>query len=165
MTVGYAQQILAIDYHLSYYRVASRQLTEGIADPKEFARVEAIKDAALCAIALESGIIQEIGSGKLERPIWEKAIAFIKRYEISINEPELISEVKTLDGFPCPVSGKPCPTNGALGDIPYWYYPGDCPNYQPCFDQAVQDNPCPCGQVPADHCEDETKCGYDCGDW
>jgi hypothetical protein len=81
MTVGYAHQIMAIDYHLSYYRVACKQLTEGIADPKEFARVEAIKDAALCAIALEAGIIQEIGSGKLDRQYWERSIAFINRYE------------------------------------------------------------------------------------
>lgn len=81
MTVGYAQQINAIDYHLSYYRTACHQLTEGIEDPKEFARVEDIKDAALCAIALEVGIITEIGSGKLDRQHWEKAIAFIKRYE------------------------------------------------------------------------------------
>ncbi|WP_190400331.1 hypothetical protein [Pseudanabaena sp. FACHB-1998] len=72
---------MTIDYHLSYYRVACHQLTQGIADPKEFARVEAIKDAALCAIALEADIIREIGSGKLDRPCWEKAIAFIHRYE------------------------------------------------------------------------------------
>jgi hypothetical protein len=72
---------LAIDYHLSYYRVACRQLTEGIENPKEFARVESIRDAALCAIALEIGIVTEIGSGKLDRHLWEKAIAFIHRYE------------------------------------------------------------------------------------
>ena len=72
---------LAIDYHLSYYRVACRQLTEGIENPKEFARVESIRDAALCGIALEIGIVTEIGSGKLDRHLWEKAIAFIHRYE------------------------------------------------------------------------------------
>ena len=88
MTVGYAHQILAIDYHLSYYRVACHQLTEGIDDPKEFARVETVKDASLCAIALEAGIITEIGSGKLDRADWEKAIAFIHDYEKANKEEE-----------------------------------------------------------------------------
>jgi hypothetical protein len=83
MTVGYAHQIGAIDYHLSCYRVACHQLTDGIEDPKEFARVEASRDAALCAIALEAEIIQEIGSGKLDRGNWEKTISFIHRYEAS----------------------------------------------------------------------------------
>lgn len=72
---------IKIDYHLSYYRAASHQLSEGIDDPKEFARVEAMRDAALCAVALEADIISEIGSGKLDRHYWEKAIAFIHHYE------------------------------------------------------------------------------------
>lgn len=98
MTVGYAHQILAIDYHLSYYRTACHHLTEGIADPKEFARVETIKDASLCAIALEAGIITEIGSGKLDRPDWEKAIAFIHRYEQDeVIEDESCSSCKSED--------------------------------------------------------------------
>lgn len=73
---------MKIDYHLSYYRAASHQLSEGIADPKEFARIEAIRDAALCAIAIEADIISEIGSGKLDRHYWENTISFIHRYEL-----------------------------------------------------------------------------------
>ena len=87
---------MKIDYHLSYYRAASHQLSEGIADPKEFTRVEAIRDAALCAIALEAEIIQEIGSGKLDRQQWEKTISFIHRYEIADQEIELAQEFPTL---------------------------------------------------------------------
>lgn len=72
---------MKIDYHLSYYRTACHQLTEGIADPKEFARVLAIRDASLCAIALEAKIITEIRSGKLDREDWTKTINFIHQYE------------------------------------------------------------------------------------
>jgi hypothetical protein len=72
---------LKIDYHLSYYRSATRRLSEGTESPHEFARLDAIRGAALLAIALEAGIIQEIGSGVLSDEDWNKAIAFIERYE------------------------------------------------------------------------------------
>lgn len=118
MTVGYAQQINAIDYHLSYYRVACNQLTEGIADPKEFARVESIKDAALCAIALEAGIIQEIGSGKLDRQHWEKATDFIKRYEIA----EAVAEETSFMQYRIDQGNEQCP----CGDMDVYFCAGEC---------------------------------------
>lgn len=117
MTVGYAHQILAIDYHLSYYRVACHQLTEGIADPKEFARVEATRDAALCAIALEAGIVAEIGSGKLDRHFWEKAIAFIHRYEKENKEEDFtFAEYRIEQGH------EACP----CGDMDVYSCAGEC---------------------------------------
>lgn len=87
---------LKIDYHLSYYRSACHQLCEGIDNPKEFARLEAIRDASLCAIALDANIISEIGNGKLDRANWEKAIAWINQYEIADQELELSQEFPTL---------------------------------------------------------------------
>ena len=118
MTVGYANQVNAIDYHLSYYNTACKQLTEGIADPKEFKRVLAIKDAALCAIALEAGIIQEIGSGKLEGDEWKKAITFITRYEITHAVTEEISflEFRVEQGY------EECP----CGDMDVYSCAGEC---------------------------------------
>jgi hypothetical protein len=74
---------MKIDYHLSHYRAACHQLSEGIAAPKEFARIATIRDASLCAIALEANLITEIGNSKLNREDWSKAIAFIKYYEAS----------------------------------------------------------------------------------
>lgn len=74
---------MKIDYHLSYYRGACHQISLGVDNPKEFARLEAVRDASLCAIALDANIISEIGNGKLDRANWEKAIAWIKRYEAS----------------------------------------------------------------------------------
>lgn len=79
---------IKIDYHLSHYRAACHQLSVGIASPRESARLEAIRDASLCAIALEANIITMIGNGELPRDEWGKAIAFIKYYEASqIAEP------------------------------------------------------------------------------
>jgi len=72
---------LKIDYHLSYYRTASNLLSAGALPPKEFERLENIRQAALIAIALEIGVITVIGDGNLSREEWEKTIAFIKRYE------------------------------------------------------------------------------------
>ena len=74
---------MKIDYHLSSYRGACHQISLGVDNPKEFARLEAVRDASLCAIALDANIISEIGNGKLDRANWEKAIAWIKRYEIA----------------------------------------------------------------------------------
>ena len=74
---------IKIDYHLSHYNNASAQLVKGINDPKEFARVSAIRKASLLAIALEANIITMIGSGELNRAEWGKAIAFIKYYQAS----------------------------------------------------------------------------------
>ena len=74
---------IKIDYHLSHYKTASGQLVKGINDPKEFARIHAIREASLLAIALEANIISEIGNGDLTRDEWGKAIAFIKYYEAS----------------------------------------------------------------------------------
>ena len=74
---------IKIDYHLSHYNTASAQLVEGINDPKEFARISAIRKASLLAIALEANIITMIGSGELNRAEWGKAIAFIKYYQAS----------------------------------------------------------------------------------
>lgn len=87
---------LKIDYHLSYYRTSCHLLTQGIADPKELARQFAIRDAALCALALEIGLIQEVGNCQLPRPIWEKVIDFIHRYEKADQELELAQEFPTL---------------------------------------------------------------------
>ncbi|MCY7331277.1 MAG: hypothetical protein LH649_01165 [Pseudanabaena sp. CAN_BIN31] len=72
---------LRIDYHLSYYRSATRRLSEGTESPHEFARFDAIRGAALLAIALEADIIQQIGSGVLSDEDWNKAIGFIERYQ------------------------------------------------------------------------------------
>lgn len=72
---------LKIDYHLSYYRTASNLLSAGTLPPKEFERLENIRQAALIAIALEIGVITLIGNGNLSREEWEKTISFIKRYE------------------------------------------------------------------------------------
>ena len=72
---------IKIDYHLSYYRSATRRLSQGVDSSHEFARLDAIRNASLLAIALEVGIIQEIGSGILTDEEWNKAIDFIRRYE------------------------------------------------------------------------------------
>jgi len=72
---------LKIDYHLSYYRTASNHLAAGTLPPKEFERLETIRQASLVAIALEIGVITEIRDGNLTREEWEKTIAFIHRYE------------------------------------------------------------------------------------
>lgn len=72
---------LKIDYHLSYYQSACNKLVDGISDPKEIAELEVIRDASLCAIALEANLITAIGTGKLDRGDWEKAIAWIKQYQ------------------------------------------------------------------------------------
>ena len=87
---------MKIDYHLSYYRGACHQISLGVDNPKEFARLEAVRDASLCAIALDANIISEIGNGKLDRANWEKAIAWIKRYEIADQELELFQEFPKL---------------------------------------------------------------------
>jgi hypothetical protein len=72
---------LKIDYHLSYYRSACHQLGIGVLPPKEFARIDAIRQASLVAIALEIGVIDEIGDARL-KPMEHKAtMAFIRRYE------------------------------------------------------------------------------------
>lgn len=83
---------IKIDYHLSYYRTSCHLLTQGIADPKELARQLAIRDAALCALALEIGAIQEVGNCQLERSVWEKVITFIHRYEVYDRDPEFAFE-------------------------------------------------------------------------
>lgn len=72
---------IKIDYHLSHYRAACHQLSVGIASPRESARLEAIRDASLCAIALEANIISEIGNGELPRGEWGKTISWIKQYQ------------------------------------------------------------------------------------
>lgn len=72
---------IKIDYHLSHYRAACHQLSVGIASPRESARLEAIRDASLCAIALEANIISEIGNGDLTRDEWGKTISWIKQYQ------------------------------------------------------------------------------------
>jgi len=74
---------IKIDYHLSHYNTASLQLVAGINDPKEFARISAIRKASLLAIALEANIITMIGSSELNRAEWGKAIAFIMYYQAS----------------------------------------------------------------------------------
>jgi hypothetical protein len=118
MTVGYAHEILAIDYHLSYYRAACQQLTEGIEDPEEFKRVLAIKDAALCSIALETGIIQEIGSGKLEGDEWKRTITFITRYEIT----EAVVEELSFTEYRVQQGHETCP----CGDMDVYSCAGEC---------------------------------------
>ena len=72
---------IKIDYHLSHYKTASGQLVKGINDPKEFARIHAIREASLLAIALEANIISEIGNGDLTRDEWGKTISWIKQYQ------------------------------------------------------------------------------------
>ena len=74
---------IKIDHHLSHYRAACHQLSVGIASPRESARLEAIRDASLCAIALEANIITMIGSGKLTRDEWGKTISWIKQYQLA----------------------------------------------------------------------------------
>ena len=71
---------LKIDYHLSYYRSSTDALASGNLDPKEFARLDCIRQASLLAIAFEVGIIDRI-YGNLNYEDWQKAIAFIKKYE------------------------------------------------------------------------------------
>ena len=75
---------IKIDYHLSRYNAASAQLVKGINDPKEFARISAIRKASLLAIALEINAITMIGNGDLTRDERGKAIAFIKAHEENI---------------------------------------------------------------------------------
>jgi hypothetical protein len=74
---------MKIDYHLSHYRGATRALSNGVFPPKEMARIETIRDASLTAIALEFGVIQEIGSGKLSREPWLRTLQLIRDYEVS----------------------------------------------------------------------------------
>ena len=62
------------------------------------------------------------------------------------------STITIADCYPCPISGKPCPTNGEMGTISHYYYPGDCPNFKACEDTATQTNPCPCGDTYANNC-------------
>ncbi len=71
-----------IDYHLSHYRSACHQLTQGILPPKEFARIDAIGKASLVAIALEIGVISEIRDACLTQKETEKTLTFIHRYEV-----------------------------------------------------------------------------------
>ncbi len=40
-------------------------------------------------------------------------------------------EIK-LNCAPCPITGNPCRTRGDMGDIPYYYYPGDFHEYSVC---------------------------------
>jgi hypothetical protein len=73
-------------------------------------------------------------------------------------EPEIIyqdkkSTITIADCYPCPISGKPCPTNGEMGTISHYYYPGDCPNFKACEDTATQTDPCPCGDTYANNCD------------
>lgn len=72
---------MQIDYHLSYYRTASNLLVAGTLPPKEFERLETIRQASLVSIALEIGVITTIRDGSLTREEWEKTIDFINRYE------------------------------------------------------------------------------------
>lgn len=72
---------IKIDFHLSYYQTACHSLTNGVSEPKEIVRLQTIRDASLCAIALEANIISEIGTGKLDRPDWENTISWIKQYQ------------------------------------------------------------------------------------
>ena len=81
MTVGYAHQILAIDYHLKNYNADANALVRGIDDPKEFARIDASRKASLVAIALEIGVITAIGDADLSREEWEKTIDWISKYQ------------------------------------------------------------------------------------
>ena len=85
-----------IDYCLSFYQCACTKLTKGISDPKEFARVEAIRDASLCAIALEANLITAIGSGKLDRDDWQRTIYWINQYQLADQELELQQEFPLL---------------------------------------------------------------------
>jgi len=71
----------SIDYHLSHYQAACHQLLEGC-DPKDFERIYINKDAALCAIALEAGLISEIGNGKLAQSEIDHTVAWIRNYQI-----------------------------------------------------------------------------------
>lgn len=82
---------LKIDYHLSYYRSACHQLTQGVLPPKEFDRVDVIRKAALVAIALEIGVVQEIGNAELDRTQWEAVIRFLHGYENQEQAAGLIS--------------------------------------------------------------------------
>jgi hypothetical protein len=41
----------------------------------------------------------------------------------------------------CPISKKPCKTRGDLGDIPYYVYPGDCPDYDACLLTEMEIHP------------------------
>ena len=75
----------SIEYHLSHYRAACHQLIEGC-DPKDFERIYTNKDASLCVIALEVGVISEIGDGKLSQSETDRVIAWIHRYEICDRE-------------------------------------------------------------------------------
>lgn len=57
---------------------------------------------------------------------------------------------------PCPISGNPCKTRGDMGDIPFYYYPADCPDWNECRQTALILNPCPCTLYP------DTECDGDC---
>lgn len=63
------------------------------------------------------------------------------------------STITVADCYPCPISGKPCPTNGAMGEISHYYYPGDCPNFKACADTATEADPCNCGKTYNNACD------------
>ena len=69
-----------IDFHLMHCRSASNALEAGIECPKEFQRQSDIRDAAMCAIALEAGIITDIGNAKLTDSQKWQLMGFISGY-------------------------------------------------------------------------------------
>jgi hypothetical protein len=72
---------IKIDYHLSHYNASANALVKGIDEPKEFARIDAIRKASLVAIALEIGVINAIGDADLSRDEWERTISWMSDYE------------------------------------------------------------------------------------
>lgn len=59
---------------------------------------------------------------------------------------------------PCPITGKPCSTNGAMGHITHYFYPADCPEWNDCEKAAIAADPCPCGEKTDSNCD--LECNY-----
>ena len=69
-----------IDYHLSIYRTACNQLYNDTLSERDWDRINVIRQASLMAIALEIGVIQEVGDATLTQAQSDQTLNFIDRY-------------------------------------------------------------------------------------
>lgn len=76
----------SFDYHYAHFKCAGAALSKPL-DPKEFARIDAIREASITAIALEAGIIEKIPeNGRLTSQDFQTTMVLIRRYEIGQSE-------------------------------------------------------------------------------
>jgi len=69
-----------IDYHLPIYRTACNQLYNDTLSERDWDRINVIRQASLMAIALEIGVIQEVGDATLTQAQSDRTLNFIDRY-------------------------------------------------------------------------------------